>query len=285
LCVTAHADPIRVVTTIPDLAEFAKRVGGDKVEVSSLSSGEENPHNVLMSPSMVTRLAKADLFIQMGLGFEHAYAPALLAESRNQKIQAGKSGFLDTSGDIRVREVPKSLDRTEGDVHPMGNPHYNLDPEYARRMVKAIAQKLSEMDPANRAFFETNAKNYDAALEKKIREWKATLGGKGIKFISYHPHWVYFAERFGLKDVGTIEPKPGVEPGPRHLEDLINRMKSDGVKLILKESFYSDRLPQEIAKRTGARIASVPIMVGGTPQAEDYIMMMDQIVNSVAGKS
>ena len=281
----ACAEPIRVVTTIPDLAEFAKRVGGDKVEVSSLSSGEENPHNVLMSPSMVTRLAKADLFIQMGLGFEHAYAPALLAESRNQRIQPGKAGFLDTSRNIRVREVPKSLDRAEGDVHPMGNPHYNLDPEHARTMVRAIAEKLSEMDPANRAFFETNAKNYDAELAKKILEWKATLGGKPIKFVSYHPHWIYFAERFGLKDMGTIEPKPGVEPGPRYLEDLINMMKAREVKLILKESFYSDRLPKEIAEKTGARIASVPIMVGGTPQAEDYVKMMDQIVNAVAGKS
>lgn len=281
---TAQAAPLRVVVTIPDLADFATKIGGNNVDVFALASGVEDPHNVLMRPSMISRLAQADLFIVIGLDLEHAYAPALLAESRNRKIQPGTPGYLDCSRGIAVRDVPKSLDRSEGDVHPQGNPHYNTDPGRMRIVIHEIADRLSEMDPANATQYQANASQLTARLDAKIVEWKQKLAGKKIRFVSYHPVWPYFAERFGVQPVGTIQPKPGIEPGPRYVDDLIARMKAENVQLIVKESFYSDRLPKQIAAATGARVVSMPIQVHATKEATDYFAFMDAVVNAFAGK-
>jgi ABC-type Zn uptake system ZnuABC Zn-binding protein ZnuA len=280
-CALAHAAPLKVVATVPDIADIARKVGGDQVDVFAIASGHEDPHNVPMRPSAITRLQQADLFIVIGLEMEHAYAPAMLAESRNQKIQRGRPGFLDLSGGVRPLELPKSLDRSEGDVHPNGNPHYNLDPVYGQMMAKVIAAKLGELAPESAAKFTANAAAFNAQLGGKIAQWRAKLG-KGTKFVSYHPDLTYFAARFGLQQVGTIQPKPGIEPGPRYIEELAARMQSEGCKLIVKESFYSDRLPNELAKRTGAKVVSVPILVNGTSAASDYIALIDAVVNAFA---
>lgn len=282
--VPLHGAPLKVVATVPDLADFATRIGGDKVTVFTMASGKEDPHNVAMRPSMVTRLAQADLFIAMGLGLEHAYAPALLAESRNPKIQVGQPGYLDCSRGIAVRDVPKSLDRSEGDVHPLGNPHYNTDPERMRLVIQEIAERLATLDPGNAAEYQSNAKKFTAQLDAKIIEWKRKLAGKNIRFVSYHPVWPYFAERFGVQPVGAIQPKPGIEPGPRYVDELIARMKAENVRLIVKESFFSDRLPKQIAAATGARLVSVPIQVHATSEATDYLAFMDAVLNAFAGK-
>lgn len=278
----AHAAPLKVVVTVPDLADLTRKVGGDQVDVFAIASGREDPHNVPMRPSAITRLQLADLLIVIGLDLEHAYMPALRAESRNPRIQPGQAGFLDLSGGVRALEVPKSLDRSEGDVHPNGNPHYNIDPVQGQMMVRVIAERLAQLAPAGAAQFKANAAAYSAQLGAKIAEWRGRLAGKGIKFVSYHPDLTYFAARFGLQQIGTIQPKPGIEPGPRYIDELAARMQSEGVKLIVKESFFSDRVPNELAKHTGARVVSVPILVNGTPDAKDYIAMIDAIVNAFA---
>lgn len=279
----ARAEALRVVTSTRDLEDFTRRVGGDFVEVRSLVSGLEDTHNVLMKPSMITMLARADLFIGMGLDLEHAYAPALLAESRNNKIQPGKPGYLEASKGMTVLEIPRTLDRAEGDVHPLGNPHWNLDPERAKQAVQNIADKLAEMEPAHAEAFHANADAYVAVLDGKLKEWRGKLAGKDIRFVSYHPHFAYFADRFGLKEIGTIQPKAGIEPGPKYIEELVARMKSEGANLVVRESFFSERFPKEIADRVGARMAVVPIQVGGVPGADDYISMMDKVIAAFAG--
>ena len=274
---------LQVVASNRDMADFASQVGGALVDVTSLANGLEDLHNVLMKPSMITRLAKADLFIAQGLDLEHAYAPALLAESRNPKIQWGKPGYLDASAGIPVLDVPASLDRSEGDQHAQGNPHYNLDPERCKIAVRNIAKKLAELDPAHAADYAANADRYAGVLDAKLAEWRAKLAGKQIKFITYHPDFAYFADRFGVDYAGTIQPKPGIEPGPRSVESLIQKMKDQDVKLILKESFFSDRFPREIADRTGARLVSVPVQTGALPGATNYVAMVGMIVDAVAG--
>lgn len=279
----AGAAPLQVVTSTRDLADFVGQVGGARVAVRSLVSGLEDTHNVLMKPSMITMLARADLFVAMGLDMEHAYAPALLAESRNGAIQVGTSGYLDASHGMAVLDVPASLDRSEGDVHPLGNPHWNLDPERCQQAVRNIAQKLTELDPAHAAEYAANADRYNATLAAKLAEWKARLAGRDIRFVSYHPHFAYFAERFDLRQVGTIQPKAGIEPGPRYIESLVERIKREGANLVVRESFFSDRFPREIAERTGARLIAVPIQVGGLPEADSYLSMMDLLVARFAG--
>ncbi len=279
---SALASPLRVVTTIPDLADFVRTVGGDQVDVTYLARGKEDPHDVMIKPSMITHLAQADLFIEMGLDLEHAYAPALVAESRNQKIQLNQPGHLDASSAIHPRDIPTNLDRTEGDQHPAGNPHFNLDPVRMQKVVQLIADRLSDLAPLHRTMFQANARAYQAKLDDKLKEWKSKFSGKKVSFVSYHPAWVYFEERFGVHLAGTIQPKPGIEPGPRHIEELIQLMTKNHVRLIVKESYYSDRFPQELGKQTGAHVVSVPLMVGGTPEATDYVHMMDQVVAAFA---
>lgn len=275
-----HAAPLNVVVTLPDLADITRQVGGDQVDVYAIASGREDPHNVPLKPSAITKLAKADLFIQLGLELEHAYAPALVKESRNMSIQPGAKGFLDLSGGVKPLEVPASLDRKGGDVHPNGNPHYNTDPVYGQMMARGIAAKLGQLRPESAATFKANGDKYVATLQGRINAWKAKLSGKSIKFVSYHPDLSYFAARFGLVQVGTIQPKPGIEPGPRDIEELAAKMKQQGVKLILKESFYSDRIPNKLAQMTGAKVVNVPILVNGTPAAKDYVSLIDTLVNA-----
>jgi len=272
---TAGAD-LKIVTTIPDLADFAGRIGRDKVSVSSLARGPEDPHNVMMRPSMISSLRAADLFVVLGFDLEHAYAPALVRESRNRAIQPGARGYLDCSLSVTPLEVPTSLSRSEGDIHPRGNPHYNLDPLRMKRAAEAMARKMGELDPPNAAFYTQNAATLGAELEKRTAEWKRRIGTR--RFVAYHPVWAYFAERFGVEPVATIQPKPGIEPGPRYVDALIARMKGEGIGLIVKESYFGDRLPQQIARSTGARVVTVAVQVHATRAAPDYFAMIDQIV-------
>lgn len=277
-----HAAPLNVVVTVPDLADITRQVGGDQVDVYCIASGREDPHNVPLKPSAITRLAKADLFIQLGLGLEHSYAPALVKESRNQNIQQDGPGFLDLSGGVKAMDTPASLDRKGGDVHPNGNPHYNTDPVYGQMIARGIAAKLGKLRPESAAMFKANGDKYAAMLQGRISGWKSKLAGKKIKFVSYHPDLIYFAARFGLTQVGTIQPKPGIEPGPRDIQALAEKMKQENVKLIVKESFYSDRIPNQLAQMTGAKVVNVPILVNGTPAAKDYVSLIDTLVNSFA---
>lgn len=278
----ASAGPLKIVTSVPDLADFARRVGGNSVEVLSLASGKENPHAVPLRPSYIAKIRSADLFIQMGLDMEHAYAPALLAEARNLRLQPGKEGFLDLGEEVQAIGVPVVFDRANGDVHSKGNPHYNLDPVQAQRMVRTIGVRLAALRPAEAVQFRANADAYVKEIEERLGSWKARLSGKSVRFISYHPDFAYFAQRFGVRQEGTIEPKPGIEPGPAHIEALVKDMQSRKVGLIVKESFYSDRVPLELARRTGAVVVSVPIFVGATPEARDYLSMMDALVSGFA---
>lgn len=281
-CGILHAAPLNVVVTLPDLADITRQVGGDQVDVFCIASGREDPHNVPLKPSAITKLAQADLFVQLGLDLEHAYAPALVKESRNPKIQPDGPGFLDLSGGVKPLDVPTSLDRKGGDVHPNGNPHYNTDPVYGQMMARGIAAKLGKLRPESAAVFKANGDKYVALLQSKISGWKAKLAGKKIKFVSYHPDLAYFAARFDLIQVGTVQPKPGIEPGPRDIQALASTMQQQGVKLIVKESFYSDRIPNQLAQMTGAKVVNIPILVNATPAAKDYISLIDTLVNSFA---
>lgn len=277
-----HAAPLNVVVTLPDLADLTRQVGGDQVDVFCIASGREDPHNVPLKPSAITKLAKADLFIQLGLELEHAYAPALVKEFRNQRIQQDGPGFLDLSGGVRPMDVPTSVDRKGGDVHPNGNPHYNTDPVYGQMMARGIAAKLGQLRPESAAVFKANGEKVVALIQSRLAGWKAKLAGKNIKFVCYHPDLSYFAARFGLVQVGTIQPKPGIEPGPRDIQALAAAMQQQGVKLIVKESFYSDRIPNQLAHMTGAKVVNIPILVNGTPEAKDYLSLIDTLVNAFA---
>jgi zinc/manganese transport system substrate-binding protein len=279
-----HAAKIRVVATLTDLADITRNVGGENVEVFSLATGIEDTHGVPMKPSFVPKMNQADLLVLVGFGCEHAFLPALLEASKNPRIQYGKPGYVDCSDGIAPLEVPKSTDHSEGDVHPYGNPHYMLDPVLAKTAVQNIYNALVAIAPEHEADFTRNRDAYLAKLDAKIAEWQGVLKPlKGAKFVSYHEHWPYFAKRFGLEYFGTIELKPGVDPTPHHITELVAAMKAEHVSIVVREPQFPEKVPTLIAKQTGATLVKLPIMPGGVPHTDTYIEMMDYIVHTIAG--
>ncbi len=278
----AYAAKIHVVTTLTHLADLVRNVCGDKVEVFSLATGVEDTHGVPMKPSFVPVMNRADLIFAVGFGCEHAFLPALLEASRNPRIQPGTSGYVDCSDGIIPMEVPRSTDHSEGDVHPYGNPHYILDPVLAKTAVQNIYNALAAFSPQDQAYFAGNRDTYLAKLDAKIAEWKTEMAPlKGIKFVSYHNHWPYFAERFGLVYFGTIELKPLVDPTPRHIVELVAAMKAEHVPIVVREPQFPEKVPALIAEQTGAKLIKLPIMPGAVPHTDTYIEMMDYIIGTM----
>jgi zinc/manganese transport system substrate-binding protein len=280
--VTRAADKLRVVATIPDLADMARQVGGDFVEVTSLATGVEDIHAVPMKPSFAVTLNHADVVLLVGLEAEHAFLPALLEASRNPKIQRDQPGYVDCSVYVTPLEVPSRIDRSLGDQHPMGNPHINLDPVLGKAMVRAIADGLGRNDPEHAGVYKQNAAAYNAKLDAAIAGWQkeaAPLNGK--KLVSYHPDLLYFAERFGMVPFGTIELRPGVDPTPSHIADLEEQMRRSHVDLVVRERHYPAGLAETVAQQTGAKLVELPVMVGGVPEAKDYISFIDYNVRTM----
>jgi zinc/manganese transport system substrate-binding protein len=276
------AKKLRVVTTIPDLADMTRQVAGDLVEVTSLATGVENIHNVPMRPSFAVTLNRADVIVLLGLEGEHAFLPALLEASRNPRIQRGTPGYVDCSVYVTPLEVPTRLDRSLGDVHPMGNPHFNLDPGQARNIVRAIVEGLSRNAPEHAPTFRTNGEQYTAKLDEAMGRWQREAAPlKGKKLVSYHPDMIYFAERFGMVQFGTIETRPGVDPTPAHVADLIERMRQAKVEIVVRELHYPAGLAETVAKATGAKLVELPAMVGGVPDAKNYINFIDYNVRTM----
>jgi zinc/manganese transport system substrate-binding protein len=273
----SRAATLNVIAATQDLASIAQEVGGDKIKVTSLAKGYQDPHFVEAKPSFVLLLNKADLLIVVGRDLEIGWLPPLITQSRNARIQPGAAGYLDPSQAAKILEMPTgSLTRAEGDVHPLGNPHYWLDPENGRRIAQAIARKLSELDPANAAIYAQRQGDFDKRLVAAAERWRAAMAPyKGLKVVTYHRSWPNFADAFGLNVIGYVEPKPGIPPTPQHTLDVINAMKAQNVKLILVEPYFDTKTPTSIAAGVGGKVLIMPPSVGGVPQASDYFKLFD----------
>ena len=273
---------IRVVATIPDLADMARNIGGDLLEIKSLATGVEDIHAVPMKPSFATLLNRADILLLMGLEVEHAFLPGLFEVARNPKIQRDTPGYIDCSVYVTPLEVPTRIDRALGDQHPRGNPHINLDPVYGKAMARAVTDGLARNYPEHEATFKKNLAAYLQTLDAAIARWQHEAAPlRGVKFISYHPDLIYFAERFGMESVGTIELRPGVDPTPGHIVALEERMRREGIKLVVRERHYPAGLAETIAQRTGAKLVELPVMVGGVPEARDYVSFIDYNIRTM----
>jgi zinc/manganese transport system substrate-binding protein len=275
------AQQIRVVTTFPELADITRQIGKKLVNVESLATGVEDPHGVPMKPSFVPRLNRADVLILTGLDDEHSWLPALLEVASNAKILLGQPGYVDCSIGIPVLEPPSRLDRAEGDLHPKGNPHYMLDPVNAKIAIQNIAAGLSRNFPQHQQEFDKNLKTYLAELDTSIARWqKAAAPLRGVKYVEYHPEWIYFADRFGLKKIGSIELKPGIEPTPNHLVQLVQQIKQEKAQILLYGA-QNPRLPQQISAETGIKVLRLYTNAGGKPETDSYIKWIDYTVRSL----
>jgi ABC-type Zn uptake system ZnuABC Zn-binding protein ZnuA len=312
--------PLKVCATIPDLGDLARQVGGDRVSVTVFAKGPEDPHFLEARPSFVKAASEADALVTVGMELEVGWIPPIVLNSRNPRIQAGQPGSIEVSTAITPLDVPTGLvDRSLGDVHMAGNPHFLVDPICGMQVAKLLSEKFARLRPSERALFEENyksfqskvcdklvgaelAKKYDAEklallaergklesfLEaqgdrKLLGGWLGTLSGhSGTKVVADHNLWPYLARRYGLTVVGYMEPRPGVAPTTKHLQELVETMKREDVKLILQSPYFDPRHAAFVSKETGAKVVPLTHQVGGRPGTDDYISMCDYNVRQIA---
>jgi zinc/manganese transport system substrate-binding protein len=273
----AEAKKLSVVGTTSDMAALAREVGGDRVDVDSIARGYQDPHFVEAKPSFLLMLRRADVVITVGLQLEIGWLPPLVTQCGNPKIQPGAPGYLDASQFAEILDIPTGpVSRAMGDVHPLGNPHYWLDPANGRRIAKGIADKLGQLDPANAAYFAQRFKDFDQRLATAEQKWDATMKPyRGRKVVTYHNSLPNFAKRFGLNVIGYVEPRPGIPPSPSHTIDLIGLMKRENCKIIMVEPYFDLKTPNAIGRDTGAKVVQYLPSVGGEKGVDDYFKLFD----------
>ena len=283
LCEPALAK-LNVVATTPDLASIAKEIGGDHVEITTLAKPTEDPHFVDAKPSFIVKLNRTDVLIEGGAELEIGWLPALLDQSRNSKLAPGAPGHVACAQGVSLLEVPSTLDRSRGDIHAAGNPHFLVDPVNAKIVAQHITEAFCARDEPSCAVYRANLKKFTDALDSKLAQWQQTLAPfKGREIAAYHNSWLYFGERFGLKIDLFLEPKPGVPPTPTHLAEVIGKMRQDNVKVIIVDPYLNRRTAETVADKTGATVVDVAQFPGGVKGTEGgYLALLDYVVNAIA---
>jgi len=277
------ARKLRVITTIPDLKSLTEAVGGDLVDVESLTRGTQNFHEAEVRPSMMLKLRRADAVVENGLGLD-AWADVAIAGAINAELAPGGRGRIDISRGIEVLEVPTTrVDRSMGDVHPQGNPHFSLDPGLASAITQNIVDGLARIAPENRAAFETNRRNFLAKLEGRMAQWlKAMEPVKGSKVVVFHPVYIYFLTRFGLVQAAALEDRPGIPPSPQHLVNVIRQIKEERIKVILVEPWNDVKLANRVAEEAGAKAFVMASAVGAVKGADNYFAAIDYNITTLS---
>jgi zinc/manganese transport system substrate-binding protein len=274
---------LNVVATTPDIAAIAQTVGGAEVEVTTLVRPTEDPHFIEPKPSFVVRLSRADVLIEGGAELEAGWLPALLQRAGNRRLMPGAPGRIMANAGIEMLEVPTTLDRSKGDVHAAGNPHFLIDPANAMIFARRLGEAFAQLDPPSADVYRGNAAKFVSALEPKIIEWRKALEShKGQTIVGYHNSWPYFARRFDLKIDLFLEPKPGLPPSPGHLAHVIERMKQENARVIMVDRYFDRRTAESVAKRTGAKVVEVSHYPGGIKGTENnYIALLDYLVKTL----
>lgn len=278
------AAAVKVISSIPTLGSLAKEVGGDRVDVESLAKGYQDPHFVEPKPSLMLTLNKADLLLYVGLDLEIGWLPPLVLGSRNPKIQTGELGSLDCSRAIPVLDIPTTkVDRSMGDIHPLGNPHYWLPPQNAKIIAREIAQRLAQIDPGGATAYQKNLAAFNDKVDAAVKKWQPMIGKMGgTKIVTYHKSWTYVSQWLGMEEVGYLEPKPGIPPDPDHLFRLIQVMRSDKVRLLLVEDFYNLNTARLVAEKGGAKLLDLPTDVGAKPEIKDWFTLVEAILKQLS---
>lgn len=280
---TTPVKKLNVVATTPDLAALAREIGGDAITVTAMAKPTEDPHFVDAKPSFLVALNRADVLIEGGAELELGWLPPLLDNARNTKIAAGAPGRIVASQGIRLLEVPTSFDRSRGDVHALGNPHYLIDPLNAKVVAARIADQLSQVDPASAATFRANLETFNRTLDSKLADWRRQLAPfPGAKIVTYHKDFVYLAARFNLNIIGELEPKPGIAPSPAHLAEVISAMKAAHARVIIVQPFQNRRTAETVARQTDGVVLDISQQPGAIPNTPTYFDLMDYLVRTLA---
>jgi zinc/manganese transport system substrate-binding protein len=275
---------LNVVATTPELGSIAAAVGGDRVSITTLAKPTEDPHFVDAKPSFIMKLNRADALVEGGADLEIGWLGALLDQARNPRLAPGASGHIACNQGIRLLEVPSTLDRSKGDIHALGNPHYLTDPDNAITVAQHISETFCQLEPKSSAVFRGNLETFTKALQAKMPGWDKSLAPyKGQRVVAYHDSWPYFARRFGLHIDLFLEPKPGIPPTPAHLAEVIMRMRTEHVRAILLEPYQNRKTAETVAAETGAMVVEVSQFPGGVKgRSGSYLELMDYDVNALA---
>lgn len=279
LLVSIGFSKVKVVTSITDLADIAKTIGGEKIEVTSIARGNQDPHYVEVLPSYMMKVKRADIYLLVGMELD-LWAQQIIDGSRNRKLQ-----IVDCSQGIKRLEVPTNkVDARLGDIHKYGNPHYWLDPENGKIIARTIADVLISTDPAGRDVYESNLTQFLRDVDSALDLWLETYADlKGMNVFFYHNSWPYFSERFGLNVVEFLEPKPGITPSPAHLKRLLNIIRNDEIKLIAMEPYFSDQAPEYLHQKTGIKVVKLAQSVDAVKEADSYLNMFRYNLKTLQG--
>ena len=275
---------LNVVTSVMNLHSLAKSIGGDRIQLESLTKGRQDPHFMSAKPSLMLKARKADVLIFNGLDLETGWLPLIIHGSRNPRIQKGRPGLLNAGSFVKALSVPEGkVDRFFGDIHPFGNPHFLLDPVRAVQISKEISQRFADLDPKNKGFYIKNQEDFEKRIRKKTQEWEKRISSAGVKnIVSHHSSFEYFIERFRLNLTGVIEEKPGIPPSAKHILNLIEKMKKTGTGCILVSSFHSAEQAEKIREALPAvHIETTAIEATALKEAENHTLVIEGIVKAL----
>jgi len=277
------AQDLDIITTLPSLASITKSIGGEHVEVYSITRGVQDAHYIEAKPSYMVKLNRADLLIYSGLELEIGWLPLLIQGARNHEVMPGSPGSLNASQAIpntNILEKPRGeVDRSMGDVHPSGNPHYLLNPYLGIQVAELITDKLIELDPDHMHDYDNNFERFRTELQNKITEFESIAEIlKDIELVCYHVHWSYLLNWLNINVAGYVELRPGIPPTPRHKRDIINLMDRKNIKMVIISSWKDPTKAQEVANAAEAELLILPGEVNAMPGADSYIEWLDYMV-------
>lgn len=279
----AHA-ATHVFACEPEWASLAKEIGGDTVSVTAATKGTEDPHHIRAKPSLLAAMRKADMVFCTGGGLEAGWLPVLMQQAAKASVQPGAPGYLMASSAVQMLGVPEKLDRSMGDIHPEGNPHIQGDPRNVLAVAKVLADRLVQIDPANAASYQQNLSRFSVQFQADVKAWEnAAAKLRGLPVVVYHDNWLYLNRWLGLKEVATLEVKPGIPPTPSHLQDVLAASKAAGVKVIILAPFDNDDAANWLGEQTGAKVLRLPFTVGGTAEADTLRSLYQTTVSQISG--
>jgi zinc/manganese transport system substrate-binding protein len=281
----AHAE-LRVFTCEPEWAALATEIGGDLVETYSATTALQDPHYIQARPSLIAKLRRADLVVCSGAQLEVGWLPQLFSKASNPRVQPGNPGFIEASALVTRLEVPTSVDRAQGDIHPLGNPHVQTNPHNVAVVAGVLAARLAQLDAGNADTYRANLANFQKRWSTAIAGWESRAAPlKGKRMITHHKSWVYLEQWLGMQEVANLEPIPGVPPTAAHLADLLANFGKGGADLIVRAPFQDPKPSEWLSERSGIRATVLPLTVGGTDKATDLFHMFDDIIDRLLGES
>ena len=270
---------LNVFACEPEWGALAIELGGDKVNVFNATNALQDVHHIEAKPSLVAQLRKADLLICTGAELEVGWLPVILRQSANDKLKVGKPGNFEATRFVRMLEIPSRLDRADGDVHAGGNPHIQTDPRNIAKVAEALAQRLAEIDTVNAGFYEKRYQDFSLRWQEAMKRWQVQAAPlKGVAIVVQHKGFPYLEDWLGLKEVATLEPKPGVEPSSTHLAAVLAQLQQQPAKMVIRAAYNSDRPSQWLSERAKIPAVALPFSVGGTDNAKDLFSLFDDTI-------